>query len=454
MIRSLIVKSTVTLLLSTLLVAAAQGVTITWFVGLGTGADPAQQGVQEAVVEAFNAMQDDITLKVVFVINQVSVETLSTLIATGEAPDIVGPVGFAGSNAFKGNFLDIQPYVDASGYDLSQFPEAAVEFQRTEEGLLGLPLANFPAFLYYRPEHFDEAGLEYPPASYGDPYILDGEEVEWDVDTMTEIAKILTVDANGNDATMDEFDPENIVQWGFMNQWAGPGAMRQHATLFGSGHLVDEDGNAFMPEHWRAAFNWLHQGIWEDHFIPTEAQNASDQLANDNAFSSGNLSMAQSHLWYTCCLADDGWDAAALPSYNGQATARLHADTFRILNTTEHPAEAFEVLAYLTGEASLDLLSVYGGMPARPDDQPQFFARLDEKYPQGVNWEVVRESLNFPDIPTHEAWLPNNNKTNDRIDALRSLLTSEPGVDVDAEIDKMIADLQAIYEEYYAEEGR
>ena len=57
---------------------------------------------------------------------------------------------------------DLDGDVDANGYDLSQFPEASVEFQRTEEGLLGLPLANFPAFLYYRPEHFDEAGLEYP----------------------------------------------------------------------------------------------------------------------------------------------------------------------------------------------------------------------------------------------------------------------------------------------------
>ncbi len=54
---------------------------------------------------------------------------------------------------------------------------------------------------------FDEAGLNYPPATYGEPYVMpDGTEVEWSFETLTELAKFLTVDANGADATMDEFD--------------------------------------------------------------------------------------------------------------------------------------------------------------------------------------------------------------------------------------------------------
>ena len=55
--------------------------------------------------------------------------------------------------------------------------------------------------LYYQRDMFDEAGLEYPPHAYGEPYILDGEEVEWNFDTLRELAKRLTVDVNGNDAT-------------------------------------------------------------------------------------------------------------------------------------------------------------------------------------------------------------------------------------------------------------
>lgn len=37
----------------------------------------------------------------------------------------------------------------------------------------------------------------------------------WNIHRLAEIAQILTVDANGNDATSPDFDPENIVQTGF-----------------------------------------------------------------------------------------------------------------------------------------------------------------------------------------------------------------------------------------------
>lgn len=435
------------LLLALASVALSQPVTITWLVGLGAGAQPEQKAAQDAIVAEFNASQSDIVLEIIYVTNEVSVATLSTLIATGEAPDIVGPVGGAGTAAFAGNFLDLQPLVDAAGYDLGQFPQAAVDNQRSAEGLIGLPMANFPAFLYYRPGHFDEAGLEYPPANIGDPYTLDGESVPWDIATMTEVAKRLTVDQNGADATMDGFDADNIVQFGFVNQWAGGGAARQNVTLFGPGTLVDEAGNAQMPDNWVEGWNWYYDAIWTHHLMPNAAQDGSDLLAQGNPFESGNVAMAQSHLWYTCCLSGTEWDAAALPSYNGTVTARLHADTFRVMNTTDHPEEAFEVLAYLTGPASVDLLAVYGGMPAREADQGAFFASLNEKYTQIPNWDVARASLGYADVPSHELPMPNHNRANDRLDTFKSLLDSQPGVDVDAEIAKLVADLQVLFGE-------
>lgn len=427
--------------------AAQDKVQIVWFIGLGTGGAPEQREMQEKVVAAFNAANPDIELVLNIAENTVARDTLSTLIAAGNAPDIIGPVGSDGANAFGGNWLDLQPLVEKTGYDLTQWNEAAVNFYRTPEGLIGLPLATFPSMLYYRPAMFDEAGLNYPPANYGDPYVMpDGTEVEWDVDTLREIAMILTVDANGNDATMPEFDPDNIVQWGFHFQWYGEG--RQIPTLWGAESLWNpETGKAQMGEAWRTGYKWFYDGMWKDHFIPTAAAEQSDALGAGNPFNSGNLAMAQSHLWYTCCLEGSEWNAAALPSYQGKWNVRLHADTFRIFKGTKHPDEAFRVLTYLVGEASLDLLSVYGGMPAREQDQDEFFRRLDEKYLQGVNWEVVKQGLNYSDNPSHEAWMPNYLKARDRISAFTTLLANTPGLDVDAEIDKFLADLQAIFDE-------
>lgn len=445
-LRSISLLLVIVLLLGALSVASAQGRTrVVWFVGLGTGSDPAQQEAQENVVARFNASQNEVELVMNVVAHNAAADALSTLIASSQAPDIIGPVGFDGSNGFEGNWLDIGPLVEAEGYDLGQFPEGLVDFYRTKDGLVGLPFATFPSFLFYRPELFDEAGLNYPPAAYGEPYVMpDGTEVEWTVDVLREVGMLLTVDANGEDATSPNFDSNNIIQWGYAFQWSDGRAI---ATLFGAAEMIDENGNAVMPENWRAGWNWYYDGIWTDKFIPNQAQVGSDLLGSGNPFNSGNLAMAQSHLWYTCCLEGTTWDAAALPSYNGEVTAKLHSDTFRIHKDTKNPTAAFKALTFLVGEGSLELLSVYGGMPAREADQPEFFAKLDQKYTQGVNWDVAVASGAYADNPSHEAWLPNYLKTKDRINSFQTYVESTPGLDINAEIDRLIADLQVFYEE-------
>ena len=128
-------------------------------------------------------------------------------------------------------------------------------------------------------------------------------------------------------------------------------------------------------------------------------------------------------------------------------TSRLHADTFRVMNTTEHPEATFEVLAYLTGEASVPLLVVYGGFPTRAEDQATWLDLQDEKFTQGVNWDIAIDGLNYPDLPSHEEWLPNSIKANVRINAFRSLVETTPDLDIDTEIEILLADLTAIYNE-------
>lgn len=424
---------------------AQDPVTIRWYVGLGTGGNAEQVAAQEALVEEFNATHPNINLEIEIVDNDQAYDQLKTYLSAGEAPDIVGPVGIRGSNEFDGLWLDLQPIVDETGYDLSQWSQSLVDFYRVEgQGLVGLPFAVYPQIFYYNRDLFDEAGLEYPPHAFGEPY-ADGEP--WDFEKVRELGMYLTVDANGNDATSEEFDPENIVQFGFVDQWMTD--TRRVGTMFGAGSIIDEEGNAVMPEQWRAAINWLYNGIWVDHFMPSNAYLQSDLLAADNAFSSGNVAMAQTFTWYTCCIdAAVNWDIAVVPSYNGTTTAALHADTFRVLASTEHPAEAFEVLTYLVGEGSLPLLTAYGALPSRVEDQEAYFAAQEEKYVQGVDWNVIVESLAYPDIPSHEANMPNFAKADDLLgSAFPSLFRTDGSLDINAEIDNMLADLQLIFDE-------
>lgn len=422
-------------------------VTIRWFVGLGTGGNPEQIAAQEEVVAAFNESHDDIELVIEIVENEVASNVLATQLAAGEGPDIIGPAGFIGLLTFQENLLDITPLIESSGYDTSGIDPALVDAYKIgpEGGQAGLPFAVFPSALWYNVDLFDEAGLEYPPAAYGEPYVLDGEEVEWTVDVAREIGMRLTVDANGLTPNDEGFDPDNIVQFGWDFTFT-PG--RGRAVLFGGCEMAQPDGTAKICDHWREAWKWHYDAMWVDHWMPTDAYAASDLLAQGNPFSSGNVAMMPNNLWYTCCLPEDlNWNVGAVPTYNGVATAKLHADTFAILNNTEHPEEAFEVLTYLlSDEVTLKLLAVYGGLPSRESLQDDFLASFQERFP-GVNFEVFIEGMSHVDNPNHEALLPNYAVADERLNAFQTLYGTTPDLDMDAELDKLEEDLTVIFQD-------
>jgi len=455
--RTLVVVMSLVLLLAIVGGVRAQSKTIvTWFVGLGTGGQAEQIEVQNQVVADFNASHDDILLVLNIVPYASGRDTLSTLIAAGTSPDIVGPVGVGGSHAFTDQWADLTGLVESSGYDLSVFDPALLDLYRTADGqLVGIPFAVFPSMTYYNRGLFDEAGLNYPPQTFDTKYVMaDGSEVDWNYDTIAALAKILTVDANGNDATSADFDPDSIVQFGFNFQWA---ELRLMWTDFQPEDWYDEATNKVtIPDSWRKGTQWIQDAVWKDHFFPTTTYNASELLASDNAFSSGKLAMAVTPLWYTCCLANSvgnfEWDLAVVPqSLDGKYHVATDADTFRLTKGSANPEAAFKVLSYLLDEAVPALAGAYGAYPARPSAQGPYIEGRKATFDWGINWDVPVASLayNNPGNQHHESNLPNWQKVRDRTQAFSTLLFGDTGgdVDVNAELDTVLADVQAIVDE-------
>jgi multiple sugar transport system substrate-binding protein len=245
-------------------------VEIRWYCCLGGGEAPEQKTVEDKVVAAFNASHPNIHVTFEVVTYDQANGQLTTEIQSGNAPDIVGPVGIGGANAFHGQWLDLAPLIAKTNYDLSGFPSNVVDIYKLDEGQVGIPFAIYPSALFYKKDLFEEAHLHEPPHKYGEQYQMpDGSMVDWTYDTARQVAKLLTVDTNNKDATQAGFDPKKIAQWGLELQRDD---LRGMGAYFGPGSLVGSDGKAAIPDAWKAAWTYYYNAIWTDHVSLTGPQ--------------------------------------------------------------------------------------------------------------------------------------------------------------------------------------
>ena len=437
-------------------------IVVRWFVGLGSGTNPQQIVLQQQVVSDFNAQQDKrtdgkmpILLSLEIVQNNTATDILKTEIASGSAPDLIGPVGIKGRAGFAGQFLDMTPLIQNAGFDMTKYPEKLVNTMKDGQTgqLLGIPYAVYPSYIFYNKDLFDEAGLKYPPQKVGDKYTMpDGSQVDWTWDTVRKLGMLLSVDKAGKDATQAGFDPANQTQFGFEFQWTEG---RRLGSAFGSGSLVGPDGKtAQFPDAWKAGWQWYYDGIWKDHFIANDTERNSDLLAKGNVLSSGHAAMGHMFQWYICCMSADAakpgafkkWDIAVMPANAaGVTTAPINIDTFTISKGSPVADRAFEAMTYLVGR--LDLMALYGGTPAVGDQLKFFHDVVDPTFAKTfpgnkVNWQVAIDMEGYAESPNHEAEMPNYIKSQDDYGKVFSTLPTKQGLDLNKTITDMVATLQ------------
>ena len=143
---------------------------------MGRVAIPLQIPVEQQVVDDFNTSHSEIELLMEVVAHDTAVDAINAEINAGNAPDIVGPVGWSGSNSFNGQWQDLTNLIAASGFNTSQFNSTLYDWYNMDGQQVALPFAVYPSAMYYNPALFAAAGLNPPPAHYGDKYVLDGEK--------------------------------------------------------------------------------------------------------------------------------------------------------------------------------------------------------------------------------------------------------------------------------------
>jgi multiple sugar transport system substrate-binding protein len=418
------------------------------FVGMGTGTDPDQIDAQMELQEKFNSTHTDIEVEFLIVPHEESGTRFLAMVSGGTAPELVGPNGVETSATYLDLWADITPYIEAENFDTSDFYGPAVELNTYPDKNTGLPLGLYPSFIFYNKDLFDAAGLPYPTHDFADE--------SWTMDKLREYAMQLTLDANGNNATSPDFDPANIVQWGYDDSWEG---LRGVLGMWGAENVARpttadyKTAVANSPE-WVYGLNWLSNGIWEDHFIPDLAgQEAYGAVGND-PFGGGLIAMFYSYTWFFAeglVELPFEYDIAPLP-YNqkGERISRIDADNFTISSGAANQDAAWEVMKWLTDpEQIIDVCLIYGCIPARKSVAEEFRTVLEERWP-GLDYDVVFNSIDYLDNPNHESYLPEWGRVEEALNNSLGMVYSGENTNAQEVLDQVNTEIQAILDEYWA----
>jgi len=237
-----------------------------------------------AAIQDFNAVYPDIEIEMLPNPGGDWHSLVLTWIASGELPDVyMADSSYIPLYVESGGLENLRPYIEGeNGFDPDAiFYKGVYEngFYKGDPYLLAKDYSTVA--IYANKKLFDAAGIELPQEG-------------WTYDDLLSIAQQLTVDANGNNATSPDFDPNNIVQYGMDHRaewWRG---FQTVVYSFGS-HTISDDGKTFdgylNSEASIAALTWMHDAVHVYHVAPTSEWIKAYPSGAMQAFYDGKLAM-------------------------------------------------------------------------------------------------------------------------------------------------------------------
>ncbi|HSL41948.1 MAG TPA: extracellular solute-binding protein [Anaerolineales bacterium] len=428
--------------------APAEKQKVTIFVGFGTGTDPDQVAAQEALAKKFNDSHDNIEMEFLIVPVEEARERFLAMVAGDNAPQLVGPHGISTIANFLDQWEDVTPYIEKDNYDMSDFYGPSTTLNKYPDLNAGLPLGLYPSFIFYNKDAFDAAGLAYPTHDYND--------TSWNIEALREMAMQLTLDANDNTPNDPDFDAATIKQWGYADTWTDA---RGTLTMFGApteGRPTTDDYKTatFNSPEWVWGAQWVHDGVFKDHFIPDAAGQGAIDADTGDPFGGGHVAIWNSHTWYMSEGLNElpfKYDIAPLFfNQDGERISRIHADLFTMPKTAKNKDAAWEVMKWLVApEQIVDVCKIYGCLPARQSSQEAYLNYMQERYP-GIDYDVIFTAIDYLDDPNHESWVPEWGKVNDTLNNALSTIYTEPELNVEELMNVTNEDMQKILDEYWA----
>ncbi|MCC6458782.1 MAG: extracellular solute-binding protein [Caldilineaceae bacterium] len=224
----------------------------------GRWANPAEIAAGEALINQFHEAQTEVKVEAAFLPWSDYWPKVQTELAAGTAPDVIQMsvwyiVDFMENKAL----VPLNAYMETAGITPDKyFTNTTAQWE--VNGEIGcLPSGLYAGALFYNKDMFDEAGVEYPSG-----------DLTWD--ELLEIGLQLTVDANGKRATESDFDPESIMQWGYLAAPNFGNGVFEMWMMQNGGGVVTAEGECLLtaPESIQAV-QFIFDLVNQHHISPT-----------------------------------------------------------------------------------------------------------------------------------------------------------------------------------------
>jgi multiple sugar transport system substrate-binding protein len=300
-------------------------------------------------LEQFNKIFDGFTAKYpwITVVSKGGVGDAKILagINSGTPPDVVlsFTLDSVGQFCESGAWQDLNPYIEQSGFDVSQFPASVEAYTSFAGSRCAFPFLTDAYGLYYNTDMFDKAGITAAPT------------------TLTELqddAKKLT-----------EFNSDGSIKRAGFVPWLGyyEFSVPNLGNIFGAKWYSDDGTQSAVATdpQWKAAFQWQHDFIAEvygDGDFQTGADRlerfvagAGDEFSTAHDMYTGRIAMNLDGEWRTAFLADEMPDlkyaTAPFPLPDDQADqygrGQIGGTIIGMPKGSPHPAEAWLLLQYM-----------------------------------------------------------------------------------------------------------
>jgi multiple sugar transport system substrate-binding protein len=290
------------------------------------GWDESQTPAMQAFIDAFEAENENISVTYETVpFNQYATK-LQVQASSGDAPDVFWlHANDRDLYASEGVTQNLDELIEESDFDLSAYPDAALQQVTYEDSIYGFPRGAATVEVWFNKEMFDAKGVEHPTA-------------DWEWEDLQAAAAQLTDQANGVYGVTTLYD----------------GTQSFYNTIFqAGGQVISDDRTEALLDQPEAI-----EGIqfWTDLIEAGSAPTYQAQLDTAPAamFQSGKAAMIYAGSWHPGIFdADpaikDKIDVVQMPAGPAGDATLLGANAYAMSSNSEHPEAAWEFLSFIGG---------------------------------------------------------------------------------------------------------